>query len=194
MTYAINNFMHFRVLKDVQCLWTPIMQYSDRGNSSESFVRVLLNDCTVSEMSALAFDHLLQLSFNFHTHRNTGALLRVLDRGAAINHTLEVRILWSTGPAEIDLPKALAVHHRSYLHRYCSCPGGLLLQIRMDPGIGCLHCHVCIRSAALFLCSTSSDTVLVAASIIITRWRTKIRRQMNERDVVSTPSVSTGLY
>lgn len=28
---------------------------------------------------------------------------------------------------------------------------------------------------------------LVAASVIITRWRTKLRRQMNDRDVVSLP-------
>ena len=48
------------------------MQYSDR------------------EMSQLAFDHLLNLSFAFHTRRKTGEILRVLDRGAAINRTLEV--------------------------------------------------------------------------------------------------------
>ena len=47
------------------------MQYSDR------------------EMSQLAFDHLLNLSFAFHTRRKTGEILRVLDRGAAINRTLE---------------------------------------------------------------------------------------------------------
>ena len=49
------------------------MQYSDR------------------EMSQLAFDHLLNLSFAFHTRRKTGEILRILDRGAAINHTFEVR-------------------------------------------------------------------------------------------------------
>lgn len=59
----------------MQSLWVPVMQYSDR------------------EMSQLSFDHLLNLSFSFHMHRKTGELLRVLDRGAAINHTLEVRIL-----------------------------------------------------------------------------------------------------
>lgn len=59
----------------MQCLWVPVMQYSDR------------------EMSQLSFNHLLNLSFSFHMHRKTGELLRVLDRGAAINHTLEVRIL-----------------------------------------------------------------------------------------------------
>jgi len=54
-----------------QCLWAPVMQYSDR------------------EMSQLSFDHLLNLSFAFHMRRKTGELLRILDRGAAINHTLE---------------------------------------------------------------------------------------------------------
>ncbi|KAJ6495556.1 mitochondrial half-size ABC transporter [Mycena vitilis] len=72
------------------CLWTPVMQYSDR------------------EMSSLAFDHLLQLSFSFHTHRNTGAILRVLDRGAAINHTFE-HLLFTIAPTFIDIAIALVV-------------------------------------------------------------------------------------
>ena len=42
------------------------------------------------EMSQLSFDHLLNLSFAWHTRRKTGEVLRVLDRGAAINHTFEV--------------------------------------------------------------------------------------------------------
>lgn len=42
------------------------------------------------EMSQLSFDHILNLSFAWHTRRKTGEILRVLDRGAAINHTLEV--------------------------------------------------------------------------------------------------------
>lgn len=42
-------------------------------------------------MSQLAFDHLLNLSLSFHVRRKTGEVLRILDRGAAINRTLEVR-------------------------------------------------------------------------------------------------------
>lgn len=45
-------------------------------------------------MSQLSFDHILNLSFSWHTRRKTGEILRVLDRGAAINHTLEVGIRW----------------------------------------------------------------------------------------------------
>lgn len=45
---------------------------------------------SLAEMSQLSFDHLLNLSFAFHTRRKTGEILRVLDRGAAINHTFEV--------------------------------------------------------------------------------------------------------
>lgn len=41
-------------------------------------------------MSQLSFNHLLNLSFAFHTRRKTGEILRILDRGAAINRTLEV--------------------------------------------------------------------------------------------------------
>ncbi|KAG5719458.1 Heavy metal tolerance protein [Termitomyces sp. T112] len=69
-------------------LWAPVMQYSDR------------------EMSQLSFDHLLNLSFAWHTRRKTGEVLRVLDRGAAINHTLEL-ILFNIIPTFIDIGVAL---------------------------------------------------------------------------------------
>jgi len=42
-------------------------------------------------MSQLAFDHLLNLSLAFHTRRKTGEVLRILDRGQAINRIFEVR-------------------------------------------------------------------------------------------------------
>jgi len=47
-------------------------------------------------MSQLAFDHLLNLSLSFHVRRKTGEVLRILDRGAAINRTLEVRTSMTT--------------------------------------------------------------------------------------------------
>ncbi|KAF7315316.1 ABC transporter protein [Mycena indigotica] len=117
------------------CLWTPVMQYSDR------------------QMSQLAFDHLLQLSFNFHIHRNTGQVLRVLDRGAAINHTLE-HLIFTIAPTFIDIAIALVVFSLTF---------GLLL--------------ASVVFAVLFL--------YVSASVILTRWRTRIRRQMNECDIVT---------
>ena len=43
------------------------------------------------EMSLLSFHHLLHLSFAWHTHRNTGEVLKILDRGAAINSVFQVR-------------------------------------------------------------------------------------------------------
>ena len=39
----------------------------------------------------MAFDHLLNLSLAFHTRRKTGEILRILDRGQAINHIFEAR-------------------------------------------------------------------------------------------------------
>ena len=41
-------------------------------------------------MSLLSFNHLLHLSFAWHTHRNTGEVLKILDRGAAINNAFQV--------------------------------------------------------------------------------------------------------
>ncbi|KAF7298207.1 ABC transporter protein [Mycena chlorophos] len=93
-------------LRDV--LWTPVMQYSDR------------------QMSQLAFDHLLQLSFNFHIHR----------------------------PTFIDIAIALVVFSFKF--------GPLLAAVVF---------------AVLFF--------YVSASVILTRWRTRIRRQMNESDIVT---------
>ncbi|KAJ2913474.1 hypothetical protein MD484_g6942, partial [Candolleomyces efflorescens] len=69
-------------------LWAPVMQYSDLA------------------MSKLAFDHILNLSFAWHTRRKTGEVLRVLDRGAAINHTLEL-VLFNIAPTFIDIFIAL---------------------------------------------------------------------------------------
>jgi ABC-type bacteriocin/lantibiotic exporter with double-glycine peptidase domain len=69
-------------------LWAPVMQYSDR------------------EMSELSFNHLLNLSYNWHIHRKTGEVLRILDRGAAINHIFEL-ILFTVVPTFIDIVVAL---------------------------------------------------------------------------------------
>jgi ABC-type transport system involved in Fe-S cluster assembly fused permease/ATPase subunit len=43
--------------------------------------------------------------------------------------------------------------------------------------------NIFIRLLMLFRALTTLN--IVAASVILTQWRTKIRRQMNERDVVS---------
>jgi len=68
------------------------MQYSDRGKSTDFGMHYYSRCFSTSAMSQLSFDHLLNLSFAFHTRRKTGEVLRILDRGAAINHTFEVNI------------------------------------------------------------------------------------------------------
>ena len=55
-----------------------------------AFLVALLPLTLQVEMSQLSFVHILNLSFSWHTRRKTGEILRVLDRGAAINHTFEV--------------------------------------------------------------------------------------------------------
>ncbi|KAF9451287.1 hypothetical protein P691DRAFT_787477 [Macrolepiota fuliginosa MF-IS2] len=116
-------------------LWASVMQYSDR------------------EMSQLSFDHILNLSFSWHTRRKTGEILRVLDRGAAINHTLEL-ILFNIIPTFIDIAIALVV--------FC-----VLFDWQL--------------AAVIFFVMAS----YVAASVILTRYRTRVRRQMNDRDVIT---------
>ncbi|KAF8894942.1 hypothetical protein CPB84DRAFT_1816097 [Gymnopilus junonius] len=117
------------------CLWAPVMQYSDR------------------EMSQLSFDHLLNLSYAWHTRRKTGEILRVLDRGAAINHTLEL-VLFSVFPTFIDILVALVA--------FC-----IIFQWTL--------------ALVIFIVMFA----YVAASVVLTQWRTRIRRQMNERDVIT---------
>lgn len=116
-------------------LWAPVMQYSDR------------------EMSQLSFDHLLNLSFAWHTHRKTGEILRVLDRGAAINHTLEL-ILFNILPTLIDIIVALVA--------FC-----ILFEWTL--------------AVVIFVVMFA----YIAASVVLTQWRTKLRRQMNERDTIT---------
>ncbi|OJT12750.1 Heavy metal tolerance protein [Trametes pubescens] len=115
-------------------LWIPVMQYSDR------------------EMSQLSFDHLLQLSFAFHARRKTGEVLRILDRGAAINHTFET-IVFNILPTFFDIAIALV-----FFVVYFEWTLAIVIFFVM--------------------------AAYVVASVVLTRWRTKLRRQMNERDMV----------
>lgn len=59
-------------------------------------------------MSQLSFNHLLNLSFAWHTRRKTGEVLRILDRGAAINQTLEI-VLFNILPTLFDIAIALVL-------------------------------------------------------------------------------------
>ena len=87
-------------------------------------------------MSQLSFDHLLQLSFAFHARRKTGEVLRILDRGAAINHTFEVRTCHSGVLVGCRLNRLITdpgfqrlAHVRGHWH----CSDLLHLLFRMDP-------------------------------------------------------------
>ncbi|KDQ57655.1 hypothetical protein JAAARDRAFT_35344 [Jaapia argillacea MUCL 33604] len=116
-------------------LWAPVMQYSDR------------------EMSQLAFDHLLNLSLAFHTRRKTGEVLRILDRGSAINRTFEL-LLFNICPTFLDLFIALGI----FIWKFDWTLAVVIFFVMF---------------------------AYVAASVILTQWRTKLRRQMNDRDVVT---------
>lgn len=65
-------------------LWVPVEQYSDRM------------------MSMMAFEHLLNLSMSFHTKKKTGEVLRILDRGSAINNFFQY-LLFSLLPVFLDI-------------------------------------------------------------------------------------------
>ncbi|KAJ9125398.1 hypothetical protein QFC22_000358 [Naganishia vaughanmartiniae] len=116
-------------------LWAPVMQYSDR------------------EMSNMCFNHLLDLSLSFHTKRKTGEVLRILDRGSAINSFFQT-LLFSVLPVLFDISIAIAVFYFVY---------GWLL--------------------ALIIGTVMFSYIFV--SITLTTWRTKLRREMNDRDIIT---------
>ncbi|KAH9924903.1 uncharacterized protein B0H18DRAFT_1010688 [Fomitopsis serialis] len=118
-----------------ETLWAPVMQYSDR------------------EMSQLSFEHLLNLSFAFHLRRKTGEILRILDRGAAINRAFEL-LLFNVIPTFIDIAIAL-----------------VLFAVWFEWTL----------TLVVFLVMAA----YVSASVILTRWRTRLRRQMVDRDVIT---------
>lgn len=116
-------------------LWIPIMQYSDRS------------------MSMLSFNHILALSLSWHTKRKTGELLRILDRGSAVNRVGEL-IGFTVLPALVDVVVALVV-----------------FVVMFEVSLGVVVGFVMVG--------------YIWASVVLTRYRTRIRRQMNDRDVVT---------
>ena len=56
----------------------------------------------------MTFNHLLSLSLAFHTRRKTGEVLRILDRGSAINRVFEL-ILFSICPTFLDIFVAIGI-------------------------------------------------------------------------------------
>ncbi|KDN46427.1 hypothetical protein RSAG8_04371, partial [Rhizoctonia solani AG-8 WAC10335] len=119
-------------------LWAPVMQFSDRS------------------MSQLSFDHLLNLSLGWHTRRKTGEtgeVLRILDRGAAINHIFEL-LIFNVIPTIADIVIAIWIFFYYF---------GPVLSVVI----------------------ASVMVVYVGVSIILTSWRTKLRRQMVDADVAT---------
>ncbi|KAF8712376.1 ABC transporter transmembrane region, partial [Rhizoctonia solani] len=116
-------------------LWAPVMQFSDRS------------------MSQLAFDHLLNLSLAWHTRRKTGEVLRILDRGAAINHIFEL-LVFNVLPTIADI--AIAI----WIFFYFFGP-------------------------ALSIVIAAIMVVYVGVSVLLTSWRTRLRREMVDADVAT---------
>lgn len=117
----------------------------------------------------MCFNHLLDLSLSFHTKRKTGEVLRILDRGSAINSFFQVShgiaeclseltplqtLLFSVLPVLFDITIAIIVFYFVY--------GWLLAAI-----IGI------VMFSYIFV------------SITLTTWRTKLRREMNDRDIIT---------
>lgn len=57
-------------------------------------------------MSQMTFAHLLNLSYSFQVKKKTGEVLRVLDRGSAINNLFQV-LLFQLVPIAVDIVIAI---------------------------------------------------------------------------------------
>ncbi|WAQ87594.1 hypothetical protein PtA15_8A498 [Puccinia triticina] len=116
----------------LQSLWVPVAQYADRS------------------MSMMSFRHILELSLSYHTRRKTAEVLRILDRGSAINQFFQM-LFFSLIPIVLDI--GLAVGY---------------LAIRFDIFLAGMLLFIMIAYAAV--------------SVLLTQWRTAIRREMVDKD------------
>ncbi|EJD52626.1 hypothetical protein AURDEDRAFT_55717 [Auricularia subglabra TFB-10046 SS5] len=135
LVYVSLRFLSNAVSTVEEVLWQPVMQYSDR------------------EMAQLSFNHILNLSLRFHTHRKTGEVLRILDRGSAINHVFEL-LLFFIAPTFLDITIGLIAFY-----------------IKFEATLALVICAVFVA--------------YITASITLTGARTKLRRRMNDADVVT---------
>lgn len=76
-------------------LWIGVSQYTDR------------------EMMMVCFNHLLDLSLAYHTRRNTGEVLKVIDRGSAMNNLLQT-VLFTALPTFFDIIIAFGIFYWLY--------------------------------------------------------------------------------
>ncbi|MFN4224766.1 MAG: ABCB family ABC transporter ATP-binding protein/permease [Hyphomonas sp.] len=98
-----------------------------------------------------AFGHALGLSLNFHQTRRTGALNRIIERGAGAIDYLIRFLAFNIGPTLIRLVLA-------------SIALGLAYDVRLS--------LIAVATIALY----------VVCTVIITEWRVRQRRRMNEAD------------
>jgi ATP-binding cassette subfamily B (MDR/TAP) protein 6 len=113
--------------------WIPVQQYADR------------------EMMVLCFNHLLDLSLAFHTKRNTGEVLRIIDRGSSINTLFQI-MLFNATPTLLDI----LIYSSIFFWLYGPFLSFVMLVVMI---------------------------AYTAFSIVFTGYRTKLRREMVDRDV-----------
>jgi ABC-type transport system involved in Fe-S cluster assembly fused permease/ATPase subunit len=89
--FVIRGIMTGGVLDFIRSyFWVFVYQYTDR------------------EMMMLCFNHLLNLSLAYHTKRNTGEVMRIIDRGSAVNNLFQT-LLFTAIPTLIDIAVAFGV-------------------------------------------------------------------------------------
>eukprot|EP01130_Rhizamoeba_saxonica_P004678 TRINITY_DN1899_c0_g1_i1.p1 TRINITY_DN1899_c0_g1~~TRINITY_DN1899_c0_g1_i1.p1 ORF type:complete len:620 (-),score=117.62 TRINITY_DN1899_c0_g1_i1:20-1879(-) len=102
-------------------------------------------------ISTKTYAHLHDLGLNYHLNRNTGAILRTIDRGTGSVQTLCRVLLFNIGPTILELFMVCVILFKAY--------------------------HVGFSLVTFF-----TITIYVVFTLVVTEWRKKFRRQMNEKD------------
>lgn len=133
-------------------------------NTLRSYFWIRVEQNTTREVQLALFEHLHNLSLKWHISRKTGQIFRIMDRGTSSIITVFTAILFNIAPTIIDIFVASVFFFVTFEWYF-----GVLVLFT-------LTFYICKLRKLIKL-----YTFLVI-TVIITQWRTKFRRLMNELD------------
>ncbi|KAK4975722.1 hypothetical protein LTR66_010890 [Elasticomyces elasticus] len=71
-------------------------------NILKNFAELPMQQYSYQSIAGIAFDHIMNLSMDFHTDKNSGELIRAIDQGQGLHDLLDF-VCFSLGPMVIDL-------------------------------------------------------------------------------------------
>uniref|UniRef100_A0A915B8F5 Uncharacterized protein n=1 Tax=Parascaris univalens TaxID=6257 RepID=A0A915B8F5_PARUN len=148
---------HLYVLIIISCILKFLQGSAVMGgflNTLQTYLWIPVQQYTTLEIQVGLFEHLHNLSLQWHLSRKTGQVLRVMDRGTASINGILNYVVFTISPMIMDVLVAVIFFFTVFDWHF-----GLLVFVTM--------------------------IVYLVITIIITEWRTKFRRDMNERENIS---------